>query len=154
MMPQVYEKERALQREIAERIASDEPDIEVLAVELSGAERFCVYIDDPAGVDHALCERVTGLLRGYLDRYTVDVSSPGTERPLRTREHFEMAVGRRAAVRTATEIDQRKRFRGVVAAAGDDALALELELELETESIEIPYGLIVRGNLIDEGRYA
>ena len=75
-MTQVYETERELQHEIEQRVASDAPDVDVLAVELSGPDRFCVYIDRAEGVDHALCERVTGLLRGYLDRYAVDVSSP------------------------------------------------------------------------------
>jgi len=147
-MTQVYEKERELQRQVEQRIASGVPDIEVLAVELSGAERFCVYIDHPGGVDHALCKRVSELLRDYVDRYTVDVSSPGIERPLRTREHFEAAAGKRVAVRTTVDIDGRKRFRGEVSEAGPGAFALELE----TGSVEIPYELILRANLIDEGR--
>ena len=75
----------------------------MLAVELSGPERFTVFIDHPTGVDHSLCERVTNLLRGYLDRYTVDVSSPGVERPLRTPAHFRTAVGRKVAIRTDNE---------------------------------------------------
>lgn len=147
-MAEVFERERELQREVAERVATAEPDVEVLAVELSGAERFCVYVDCPGGVDHEVCGRVANLLRGYLDRYTVDVSSPGIERPLRTREHFAAAAGKRVAVRTAVEIEGRKRFRGRVARAGARALSLELEVG----GTEIPYDAIVRGNLIDEGR--
>jgi ribosome maturation factor RimP len=144
----VYEKERQLQHELEERIAAGAPDVEVLAVELAGAERFCVYIDHPSGVDHALCERVTGLLRSYLDRYTIDVSSPGSERPLRSRPHFEAAVGRRALVRTAEEIDGRTRFRGEVTKAGEE----KLSLQLDGGTVDIPYAAIVRANLIDEGR--
>ena len=146
-MTQVYETERELQHEIEQRVASDAPDVDVLAVELSGPDRFCVYIDRAEGVDHALCERVTGLLRGYLDRYTVDVSSPGLERPLRTREHFASAAGRRVSVRAAFEIDGRRRFRGRVLDAGADAFTLELT---GTE-VEIPYDAVVRANVIDEG---
>ncbi len=101
-MAQVHEKERQLTREVAQTVEQGLPGVEVLAVELSGPERFTVYIDHPTGVDHALCERVTGLLRGYLDRYTVDVSSPGIERPLRTPAHFRNAVGRKVAIRTET----------------------------------------------------
>ncbi len=148
MVTQVYERERELQREVEGRLASGEPDVEVLAVELSGRERFCVYIDHPDGVDHALCERVTGHLRSYLERYTVEVSSPGLERPLRRREHFEAAVGRRASLRTASEVAGRRRFRGVVREVGEDGVALELD----SATVEIPYDAIVRGNLIDEGR--
>jgi ribosome maturation factor RimP len=147
-LTQVYETERRLHREIEGTLAERLPDVDVLAVELLGPERFCVYVDHPAGVDHALCERVTDALRGYLERYTVDVSSPGLERPLRTREHFADARGRRVAVRTEHEIGGRKRFKGEVADARDDSV----ELVAAAGRIEIPYGEIVRGNLIDEGR--
>jgi len=88
------EQERKLQRDVARTVESALPGVEVLALELNGKERFCVYVDTPEGVDHALCERVTGVLRSYLDTYTVEVSSPGFDRPLRTRAHFERAVGR------------------------------------------------------------
>jgi ribosome maturation factor RimP len=148
MATQVHEKERELQREVLQTLASGAPDVDVVAVELLGVERFCVYIDHPGGVDLALCERVSGLLRSYLDRYTIDVSSPGIERPLRTQQHFLAAVGKRVAVRTGVDIDGRKRFRGMVCEAGEDALSLELE----TGSVEIPYEIVVRANLIDEGR--
>jgi len=70
-MTQVHEKERQLHREVAETVESRIPEVEVLAVELGGPEHITVYVDHPAGVDHALCERVTNLLRDYLDRYTI-----------------------------------------------------------------------------------
>ncbi len=124
------------------------PGVEVLAVELSGPERMTVFIDHPTGVDHALCERVTNLLRGYLDRYTLDVSSPGIERPLRTSAHFRGVVGRKVALRTEQELDGRKKFRGTVAAANSTALALDVA---DGARITIPYDAIVRGNLVDEG---
>ena len=95
------------------------PGVEVLALELAGPERFVVFVDHPGGVDHALCERVTDVLRPYLREYAVDVSSPGTERPLRKPAHFERAVGRQVALRTADEIAGRKRFRGELVAAGE-----------------------------------
>ena len=147
-MTSVYEQERSLQREIERTVESGIPGVEVLAVELSGPERFCVYVDHPRGVDHALCERVTNLLRSYLDRFTVDVSSPGLERPLRKPGHFRNAVGRRVAVRTQAEIDGRKRFRGEVTGAGDRSLTLRVAGGPE---VDIPYEAIVRGNLIEEG---
>ena len=142
-MTGVYEKERQLQREVSGTVESGLPGVEVLAVELSGPERFTVFIDHPRGVDHALCERVTGLLRGYLRDYSVDVSSPGLERPLRRPEHFRGVVGRRVRLRTDS-----RRLRGTVVAAGERALALEAN---GGERVEIPYGEIVRGNLIEEG---
>ena len=107
-----------------------------------------MYVDHPSGVDHALCERVTNELRPYLERYRVDVSSPGFERPLRTREHFAGAVGHRVALRTDAEVEGRKRFRGEVVAAADD----EVTLAIGEGRVEIPYEAIVRGNLIEERR--
>jgi ribosome maturation factor RimP len=147
-MTQVHEKERQLQREVAETVESRIPDIEVLAVELGGREHITVYVDHPAGVDHALCERVTNELRSYLETYRVDVSSPGLERPLRTKEHFAGALGKRVAVRTGIEVAGRKRFRGEVVDAGED----ETTIAVGEERFDIPYEAIVRGNLIEEGR--
>ena len=147
-MADMYVTERTLQREVSEQVEAGIPGVEVLAVELVSPQRFCVYVDHPAGVDHALCARVTGVLRGYLDRYAIDVSSPGLERPLRKPAHFERAVGRRVAVRTSQEIAGRKRFRGEVLAAGARDLSLGAE---GGEAVRIPYEAIVRGNLIDEG---
>ena len=136
------EKERQLQREIARTVESALPGVEVLALELTGKERFCVYVDHPQGVDHALCERVTDVLRPYLDRYSVEVSSPGFERPLRTKAHFERAVGKTVKVKTETG-----RARGRVLAAGEGAV----QIENGAGAADIPYDQIVRANLIDEG---
>ena len=147
-MANVYEQERTLQSEIAQQLANGLPEVEVLAVELLSPKRFCVYVDTPGGVDHALCERVTAQLRGYLDRYTVDVSSPGLERPLRKPAHFADAVGRKVALRTADEIGGRKRFRGELVSAGDRAVTVAAG----EARVDIPYETIVRGNLIDEGQ--
>ena len=145
---QVHEKERQLHREVTETIEARLPDVEVLAVELGGPERLVVYIDHPNGVDHALCERVTNALRGYLDRYSLEVSSPGLERPLRTQAHFAGAVGRRVAVRTGTVVGGRKRFRGEVVGADERGVTLVTG----DERVDVPYDEIVRGNLIEEGR--
>ena len=147
-MAQVHEQEKELQREVAETVQERLPEVEVLAVEMTGPERMTVYIDHPEGVDHALCERVTGVLRGYLDRFTLNVSSPGLERPLRTREHFADAVGRRVSVRTAVDVGGRKRFRGEVV----DASEREATIAVGDYEVAVPYDVIVRGNLIEEGR--
>jgi ribosome maturation factor RimP len=144
---QVHEKERQLQSEVAATVESRLPDVEVLAVELGGPERLTVFIDHPDGVDHALCEQVTGVLRSYLDHYTLDVSSPGLERPLRTPKHFAGVLGRRAAIRTTHDVAGRKRFRGEVVSADER----EVTLATGGERVGIPYEAIARGNLIDEG---
>jgi ribosome maturation factor RimP len=146
-MANVHSKERTLQREIEQTVEGSLPGVEVLALELNGPERFTVFVDHPQGVDHALCERVTNVLRGYLDRYSIDVSSPGLERPLRKPAHFANALGRRVSLRTEDEIAGRKKFRGELLAAGDRALTLRSG----DDSVDIPYDAIVRGNLIYEG---
>jgi ribosome maturation factor RimP len=146
-MASPYEKEKELTREVTEAVERQMPGVEVLAVELLSPTRFCVFIDHPQGVDHALCARVTDVLRGYLNTYTVDVSSPGIERPLRKPAHFRNAVGRKVALRTSEEIAGRKRFRGEVLAANDTTLRLGAD---GVEPVLIPYASIVRGNLIDE----
>jgi ribosome maturation factor RimP len=147
-LAQVHERERQLTREVSQTVEQGLPGVEVLAVELSGPERFTVFIDHAGGVDHALCERVTNLLRGYLDRYAIDVSSPGIERPLRTQAHFRNAVGSTVAVRTEHDLNGRKKFRGTVVAADNGDLALDVT---NGERVKIPYAEIVRGNLVDEG---
>ena len=147
-MAQVHEQEKELQREVAETVQGRLPGVEVLAVEMTGPERMTVYIDHPEGVDHALCERVTGVLRGYLDRFTLNVSSPGLERPLRTRAHFADAVGRRVSVRTSVDVGGRKRFRGEVV----DASEREATIAVGENEVAVPYDVIVRGNLIEEGK--
>jgi ribosome maturation factor RimP len=138
----VRDTERQLQREVTQRVESGLPGVEVLAVELSGNERFTVFVDHSQGVDHELCQRVTDILRDYLREYAIDVSSPGFERPVRTAAHFRNAVGRRVALRTAD-----RRVRGEVIEAGERAV----KVGVDGTELDIPYEAIVRGNLIDEG---
>ncbi len=145
-MASTYDKEKELTGEVSLVVERALPEVEVLAVELASPTRFCVFVDHPSGVDHALCQRVTDLLRGYLDRYTVEVSSPGSERPVRRPDHFQHALGRSVALRTAGAIHGRKRFRGRVIAARDRTF----RLATETDEFDIPYENLVRGNLIDE----
>ena len=142
-MANVYEKERTLEHEISGRVEEALPGVEVLAVELTGPERFTVYVDHDDGVDHALCEQVTHVLREYLRTYAVDVSSPGLERPLRKPEHFRRVVGRRVKVKTA----ERSKLRGEVTRADENAVTVAAD----SGEVNIPYEQIVRGNLIEEG---
>ena len=145
-MTDVYDKEKTLFREIAPQVETAIPGVEVLALELTGPERFTVFIDHPRQVDHALCARVTDVLRPYLREYTVDVSSPGVERPLRTPAHFERAVGRQVALRTSQDISGRKRFKGSLVGTGP----VGVRVSTDGDEYEIPYETIVRGNLIEE----
>jgi ribosome maturation factor RimP len=142
-MASVYEKERTLEREISGRVAEALPGVEVLAVELTGPERFTVFVDrEGEAVDLALCEQVTRLLSDYLRDYGVDVSSPGPERPVRKPEHFQRALGRQVKLKT----DKRTKVRGEIKRADDDAVTLAAD----SGEVAIPYEEIVRGNLIYE----
>ena len=143
-MATVYDKERALEREISGKVEEALPGVEVLAVELTGPERFTVYVDRDGGVDHALCEQVTRVLWDYLRTYSVDVSSPGLERPLRKPQHFSQVVGRRVRLKTA----ERSKVRGEVTHADEGAVTVAAD----GGEIQIPYDDIVRGNLIDDER--
>jgi ribosome maturation factor RimP len=142
-MASVYEKERTLEREISGRVAEALPGVEVLAIELTGPERFTVFVDrEGQAVDLALCEQVTRLLSDYLREYGIDVSSPGPERPVRKPEHFQRALGRQVKLKT----DKRTKVRGEIKRADDVAVTLAAE----SGEVAIPYEQIVRGNLIYE----
>jgi ribosome maturation factor RimP len=145
-MATTYEKESKLLQQIAPLVENDLPGVEVLAIELMTPTRFCVYVDHPEGVDHALCKQVTDSLREFLREYTIDVSSPGLERPVRKPQHFANAVGRKVALRTAEPVDGRSKFKGEVRQAGAEALTVSID----GADVDIPYEAIVRGNLIDE----
>lgn len=142
-MPTTFEKERQLQDEIAPRVEHGLPGVDVLAVELLAPSRFCVYVDHPNGVDHALCARVTDVLRDYLRDYSIEVSSPGVDRPLRRQEHFAAARGHRVRVRT-----RGQKLRGEVRAAGEESVTVAASDGAETD---IPYAEIVRANLDPRG---
>ena len=112
----------------------------MLAVELAGPDRFTVFVDHANGVDHALCARVTDVLRDYLSDYAIDVSSPGIERPLRK----PSTSGTPSAARWRCARPQRKRLKGEVLSAGERSVIVQTG----DDPIEIPYDQIVRGNLI------
>jgi ribosome maturation factor RimP len=135
-----HEKERTLTRQIEREVEAAVPGVEVLAVELQGPERFTVFVDHAEGVDHALCARVTDVLREYLREYAVDVSSPGIERPLRKPEHFRNAIGRKVTLRTL----ERKRLKGEIVGAGETSVVVRSG----EDTVEIPYDQVVRGNLV------
>jgi ribosome maturation factor RimP len=141
-MATTYETEKQLQRDISRKVEAALPGVEVLAVELSSPERFTVFVDHAEGVDHALCARVTDVLREYRRDYAIDVSSPGIERPVRTPEHFRNAIGRTVALRTP----ERKKLKGEVVSAGQQSVVVRSG----DDTVEIPYDQVVRGNLVYE----
>ena len=146
-MADMLATERTLSRDIVPMVERAVPGVEVLAVELLSPSRFCVYVDHTNGVDHALCARVTELLAEYRRTYTIDVSSPGLDRPLRTPAHFRATVGQDVQLRTVGEVAGKRRFRGTVVTATQQIV----RIAVGDAELDIPYEQIVRGNLIDEG---
>jgi ribosome maturation factor RimP len=137
---------RTLQTEIEARLAASEPDVEVLLAEVVGGSTVRVFIDHPEGVTLGLCERVTKALPELRERYALEVSSPGTERPLSKPQHFHRYLGRRARVRTRDALDGHKSFTGELVGASEDAVTIAAE----TGVVAIPYAEIHRSNLVEE----
>ena len=115
----------SIQADIEARLAAAEPDVEVLLAEVVGGDTLRLFIDHPDGVTLALCERVTHALAEVRERYALEVSSPGPERPLTKPDHFRRFLGRRARVRTRdAAATGTRRFTGELVGAsrrrGDD----------------------------------
>ncbi len=140
----------ALQADIEQRLAASEPDIEVLLAEVVGGRCLRVYIDHPDGVTLEMCERVTKELNDLRERYSLEVSSPGSERPLTKPAHFRRFMGRRARVRSRHPLPVGQRpvrsFTGELVGATDE----EVTLAADEGLIAIPYAEIRRSNLIGE----
>jgi ribosome maturation factor RimP len=133
------------QEYIEERLAPVEPDVDVLLVEQASGGQVRLFIDHPNGVDLALCERVTEHLRDLLAEYSLEVSSPGPERPLTKPRHFRRFVGQRARVRTREEHGGRRTFTGELVGATDS----EVTVAADTGVVSIPYSDINRSNLLE-----
>jgi ribosome maturation factor RimP len=133
------------ERDIQERLKGSEPEVEVLLVEQTGAGRLRLFIDHPKGVDLALCERVTRDLGDLLEDYSLEVSSPGPQRPLVKPEHFRRFVGRRVKVRTREEHEGKRAFTGELVGASDDAVTVAADDGI----VSIPYADINRSNLVE-----
>ena len=133
-----------LQETIESRLHDQEPDVELLTLERPAAERLLLVIDRPEGVDIALCERVTGLLRDLLESYSLEVSSPGPERPLTKPEHFRRFLGRRVRVRTREEVAGHKSFTGRLTDADDQTVSVDSG----DGPVSIPLAAVRRSNLL------
>ncbi len=135
-----------IQQEIEERLASAQPDVEVLLAEVVGGDTLRLYIDHPDGVTLALCEQVTRDLVEVRERFALEVSSPGSRRPLTKPDHFRRYLGRRATVRTRERHDDRRSFTGELVGASDD----EVTIAADTGVVTVAYDDIHRSNLIEE----
>ena len=123
---------------VAERVADavapvlDEQGLLLHDLEHSGTS-IRVVIDRDGGVDVDALAAATRAISRLLDEldpidghYTLEVSSPGLERPLRTPTHFERAIGAEVNVKTAPGVDGERRFTGVVAEVDPDTVSVRL----------------------------
>lgn len=139
-------------------VALLKPVVEGLGIELweleyaanRGNGLLRLYIDTADGVTLDDCERVSRAVSDVLDRedplpghYTLEVSSPGLERPLRTAEHFARYVGEQVFVELSQSLETRRRFKGVLVAAGETSI----EVEVDGRRHELPIAEIRKAHL-------
>jgi ribosome maturation factor RimP len=136
----------SLQADIEARLATAEPDVEVVLAEVVPGDTLRIFIDHPEGVTLALCERVTRGLGDLRERFALEVSSPGTDRPLTKPAHFRRFLGRRARVRTRDARAGHRSFTGELVGATDS----EVTIAADTGVIAIAYDDIHRSNLVEE----
>jgi len=148
----------APQAEIEARLAGLEPEVEVLLAEVVSGSTLRLFIDHPDGVTLALCERVSGHLNEYRERYSLEVSSPGQDRPLTKPQHYTRFLGRRARVRLRGDTARRhtqsaghkqaaaakKSLEGELVGASDR----DVTIAAADGIVTIPYEEIVRSNLV------
>ena len=134
----------ALQTEIEARLASCEPEVELLLAELVSGATLRLFIDHPDGVSLGLCERVSGRLNDYREHYALEVSSPGQSRPLTKPQHFTRFLGRRARVRLREAREGHKSLTGELVGASER----EVTIAAGEGIVTIPYDQIARSNLV------
>jgi ribosome maturation factor RimP len=134
----------ALQTDIEARLAASEPEVEVLLAEVLGGSTLRLFIDHPDGVTLALCERVTERLSDLREQYSLEVSSPGQDRPLTKPQHYSRFLGRHARVRLREAKDGHKSVTGELVGASER----EVTIASGGGVVTIPYEQIARSNLV------
>ena len=138
-----------------------EPTVAGLGYELLGIERgrangeqlLRLYIDQAAGITVDDCERVSRQVTDLIDAeqlisgdYTLEVSSPGIDRPLFTLDQHQRYIGQQVLVRLRTPLDGRRRLQGVLRAVAPAALVIEVD----DATIEVPYREVDRSKLVPD----
>lgn len=139
-------------RRIAESLCESE-GIELVHLEYrreSGGVILRIYIDKPGGVTMDNCTSVSRQLNDLLDihfeelpPYTLEVSSPGIDRPLVKKGDYEKFEGKTAKVRTKTPINGQKKFTGILSGVSGESLKLAIDGEI----VKIPLDEIIKGRL-------
>jgi ribosome maturation factor RimP len=135
-----------LQTEIEEMLRDRGPEVEVVLAERPAPGLVRVVIDRPGGVDLDLCEQVSRELSPLRERYALEVSSPGVERPLVRPEHYRRAIGSRVDVRTIAPIDGRRHYTALLVGADDAGI----DLEQDGRAVRIGYADVRRARLVFE----
>ena len=138
-----------------------EPVVSSLGYELVGVEFLMqgrsgllrVYIDAEDGITLDDCQRVSHQLSGVLDvediikgQYQLEISSPGLDRPLFTKEHFERFTGHMAKLKLTVPLNGQRKFRGTLKGVEND----QLKLDVDGEEILLPLNTVDKANLIPE----
>ncbi len=121
--------------EIAARVAGAE-GIEIVETQLlgSGAQRLLrIFIDKPGGVTHADCEFISQQVGTVLDmedtipggRYTLEVSSPGLERPLKTASDFARFAGQKAKIVLREPVEEKTFWTGTLGGCSEGRITLD-----------------------------
>ena len=149
----------AIQADIEARLVGVEPEVEVLLAEVVGGGTLRVFIDHPQGVTLEVCERVSRHLRPLRATYALEVSSPGSDRPLTKPQHFRRFLGRRARIRTRGPLTaagrepaacagtpSRRSFTGELVGASER----DVTVAAPDGVVSIPYHDIQRSNLLGD----
>lgn len=129
---------------------------ELLLVEIKGGGQDCllrVYIDGPNGIGLGDCEAASREMSAALDvadviaeAYTLEVSSPGLDRPLAKLKHFEQFAGQVARVQMRLPVEGRRRFRGVITAVEGETVCLKVD----GNAVVLPFEMIEKARLVPE----
>ncbi len=126
---------------------------ELVEARFSAGPLLTLLVDRQDGpVDHEFCSQVVSTVSPALDAEgysgSLEVSSPGIERPLTKPEHFRRFLGREVKVRIGEPIHGRRNFTGVIERASEKDFVLKL-LEGGAE-VELPFGSVARANLKED----
>ena len=113
-----------------------------------------LYIDKPGGVDLVICSRVSEKISELLDAkdpfnvpYYLEVSSPGAEKPLKTKEDIANHVGEYVYVSLYVHIGDEKEYTGTLLDFTDDMLTIEYKWKHTTNQVQIPFDKIAKARL-------
>lgn len=102
-----------------------------------------VTVDSEGGVDMGVIGSLTRSISRMIDeqdpipgQFTLEVSSPGLERPLRTPEHFSRAIGEKVNVKARAGVDGDRRFQATVVAVDADGVIFDNERSLGFDQVE------------------